>query len=193
MEGGKWTWLEVLCKRKFFPCSQQRLFQLSTNHLESVLAIGFSWAIWKGSLSHRAWLAIVVLQAVLLGAGLVALRAGLQEEDRVESVVPKAALERHEALAQQFLWIAGLTLATSSIVIIARRPGVVQALTVMTVLGSFLTAAAALRVGHAGGQLVYVHNPGAAYVSDSKSNPQAGNASGKSPAAESNVANKNDD
>ena len=159
-----------------------------------VLAIGFSWALWKGSISPRVWLAIVVLQAVLLGSGLVALRAGLHEEDRVESTVPKTALERHEALAEQFLWIAALTLVPAGAVLAVRRPGAVQALTVATVLGSFLTTAAAVRVGHAGGQLVFVHNAGAAYVSDNKSLPQADNTAAKKPvAAEANVSNKNDD
>jgi hypothetical protein len=33
-----------------------------------------------------------------------------------------------------------------------------------TVAGTVVVAAAAIRVGHAGGQLVYVHNAGAAYV-----------------------------
>lgn len=157
-----------------------------------VLAIGFSWAFWKGSIPPRAWLALVLLQAVLLGAGLVALRTGLHEEDRVESVVPKTALERHESRAEQFLWIAGLTLATATMVSAVRRPGVARAFTVATMVCSFLTAAAALRVGHAGGQLVYVHNAAAAYLSDSKSRSPADNAATKAPVPEAGVPSKDD-
>jgi hypothetical protein len=38
-----------------------------------------------------------------------------------------------------------------------------RALIAATVVGTFLISAAAVRVGHAGGELVYVHNAPAAY------------------------------
>ena len=157
-----------------------------------LLAIGFSWAVWKGSIPPRAWPAIVVLKAVLLGAGLVALRTGQHEEGRVESVVPKTALERHEARAEQFLWIAGLTLATATMVPVVRRPRSSPRSHRGNHGLQFFTAAAALRVGHAGGQLVYVHNAAAAYLSDSKSRPPADNAATKAPVTEAGAPSKDD-
>lgn len=150
------------------------------------LAIGFAWALWRGSLRPSFWLAIVLLQAVLLGAGLAALKTGQREEERVESVVPKTALERHEELAEQFLWISALTLVAAGIVLVARHPRAVQTLTAVTVLGSLLGAGAALRVGHAGGQLVYLHNAAAAYASGNKANPPASDVA-PSPLAESSA------
>ena len=75
------------------------------------LAAGFAWAIWKEHVKPRAWATVVVLLAVLLGAGLVALNTGHKEEDRVERIVPEAAIARHEAYAEQFLWVVGVTLA----------------------------------------------------------------------------------
>ncbi len=155
------------------------------------LAIGFAWALWKGSLRPSYWLAIVLLQAVLLGAGLAALKTGQHEEERVESIVPKMALEAHEARAEQFLWVVGITLAIAAIVLVVRHPRAVQALTATTVLGSLLAAGAALRVGHAGGQLVYVHNAAAAYASNSKAIPQAGN-DARSPLAQSRAGDDDD-
>ena len=74
------------------------------------LAIGFAWAVSRGRVRPRAWTAIVVLQAALLGAGLVAMNTGEREEDRVERIVPESALERHEAYAEQFVWATGATL-----------------------------------------------------------------------------------
>lgn len=135
-----------------------------------VLALGFSWALWKGHVRPRAWLAIVVLQAVLLGGGLLAMKTGQGEEKRVESIVPEPALETHEELAEQFLWATGITLLPAALVLILRRPGAVRALTVMTVIGTLLVAVAAVRAGHAGGQLVYVHSAAAAYASDNNAN-----------------------
>ena len=128
-----------------------------------VLAIGFAWALWKGRAQPRAWVAIVAFQAVLLGAGLVAMNTGEREEDRVEAVVPDAALEQHEALAEQFVWAAGGTLLLATLVPVFGRPAVARALAAATVVGTIVVTASAVRVGHAGGQLVYKHNAGAAY------------------------------
>ena len=41
--------------------------------------------------------------------------------------------------------------------------GLARALSVATVVGTLAVAASAVRVGHAGGRLVYEHNAGAAY------------------------------
>lgn len=47
--------------------------------------------------------------------------------------------------------------------LVFRRPAPARALAAATVAGSILVTASAVRVGHAGGQLVYKHNAGAAY------------------------------
>jgi uncharacterized membrane protein len=128
------------------------------------LAAGFAWALWSGRVRVRAWVVILGLQAALFGAGLVAMNTGEREEDRVERVVPHAALERHEEYAEQFVWATGLTLMTAALVLVARRRAVAHALALATVAGSVVVGAAAIRVGHAGGELVYVHQAGAAYA-----------------------------
>ena len=128
-----------------------------------VLAAGFAWALWKGRTKTGAWVTIVALQAVLLGAGLVAMNTGEREEDRVERVVPEIALERHEEFAEQFVWATGGTLLLAGLVLLFRKPTVARTLSAATVVGTLVVAAAAVRVGHAGGRLVYEHNAGAAY------------------------------
>ncbi len=128
-----------------------------------VLAIGFAWALWRDRVQPRSWATIVGLQAVLLGAGLVATNTGEREEDRVEVIVPEAALEQHEASAEQFVWATGGTLLLAALVLVFPRPATARALATATVAGSLVVTACALRVGHAGGQLVYKHNAGAAY------------------------------
>ena len=54
--------------------------------LMPALALGFGWALWTGRIRARAWIAIVALQAVLLGGGLAAMNTGEREEDRVETL-----------------------------------------------------------------------------------------------------------
>jgi uncharacterized membrane protein len=92
------------------------------------LALGYAWTVWKGAVRPRAWLAIVALQAVLLAAGLVAMNTGEREEDRVERIVPGAALEQHEAYAEQFVWATGFTLVLAGLVLVSRRPAVAHSL-----------------------------------------------------------------
>lgn len=128
------------------------------------LAIGFAWAVWSGRVRLRAWIVIAGLQAVLFGAGLLAMNTGEREEDRVEAVVPDTALDRHEMYAEQFLWATGITLVLAGLVPVLRQRAVSRVLMSATIAGSLVVAAAAVRVGHAGGQLVYVHNAGAAYA-----------------------------
>ena len=120
-----------------------------------------AWAIWTRRIGARAWLAIVALQLVLVAASVVAIKTGEHEEDRVEGVVPAAALHQHEEYAEQFAWGAGIVLGLTLVVLVpaGRRIG-----TLVTLVGTIAAAALALRVGHAGGQLVYVHNAGAAYA-----------------------------
>jgi uncharacterized membrane protein len=130
-----------------------------------LLAAGFAWALWTQRVRGRAWITIVALQAILLGAGLVAMNTGEREEDKVESVVPDAAIERHEELAARFVWVTGATLVLAVLVLAtARRTEAPRVLAMLTVAGTIVVATAAVQVGRAGGELVYRHNAGAAYA-----------------------------
>ena len=109
------------------------------------LAAGFAWALWTGRVRPR-----------------------------VETVVPDVAIERHEEYAEQFVWAVGLTLVAAVLVLTFRKPALVHAMAAITVLGSLIVAAAAIRVGHAGGQLVYAHNAGAAYAATGQQTMRGG-------------------
>ena len=135
--------------------------------LMPLVASGFAWALWTGRVRPRAWLAVVALQALLLGSGLVATRTGEAEEERVENVIQESALHRHEALADQFVWSGGFTLVLAGLVLVVRRPAAVRALASGVVASTLVVAALGLRVGHAGGELVYVHGAASAYAQPS--------------------------
>lgn len=129
-----------------------------------LLAAGFAWAIWTGRFDARAWLAVLALQGLLVASSLVAINTGSSEEERVEPVVPEAALHQHEEYAEQFAWAAGGACVLSAMVLLGRRTPVSHVLTAGSVAASVIVAGLAIRTGHAGGQLVYSHNAGAAYV-----------------------------
>ncbi len=97
------------------------------------------------------------------------MNTGSEEEERVERVVPESAIERHEEYAEQFVWTTAFTLVVAGLALAFRKAIVAKVLILAAVAGTIIGAGAALRVGHAGGQLVYVHNAGAAYASSTKS------------------------
>jgi hypothetical protein len=133
--------------------------------LMPLFAAGVAWALWTGRVGPRAWMVVVVLQALLLGSALVAIKTGGAEEDRVERVVQESVLHQHEELAEQFAWATGATLGLAALVL-ALRPSVASRATSMAVVAATLVVAGlGLRVGHAGGELVYVHGAASAYTS----------------------------
>lgn len=157
--------------------------------LMPVLAVGFGWAIWTGRVRLRAWIAIVALQTLLLTSGLVALQTGRTEEERVEKVVSEAALETHEDAAEVFLWAVGITVIASALALAMPRPGASKAVIAVSTLMMLGCLALAVRVGHAGGQLVYVNGAASAYVGASGNtaapSPNAGDATTTTPRASS--------
>ncbi len=126
-----------------------------------VLAVGLTVVLWRDRLPRRAWLGMVILQGVLLASGLIAMDFGEGEEERLKSKISPALLERHDDLADEFLWVTGFTLGAAGLVLVVRRPGTVRAMAVTTVIGSVIAAGAAVRAGHSGAELVYIYNAGA--------------------------------
>lgn len=133
--------------------------------LMPLIAAGFAWALWTGRVRLRAWTAVVALQALLVAGGLVAMKTGEGEEDRVEAMVQKGAIHLHEEYAEQFIWAAGAGLALAALVLAGRKSHVSNALAGTFVVATLGVAGMAVRVGHAGGQLVYAHGAASVYVS----------------------------
>ena len=136
--------------------------------LMPLLSGGFAWALWSGRVRPRAWMAVVALQALLVASGMVAMNTGGAEEDRVEAVVQKSAIHQHEEFAEQFVWAAGATLVLAGLVLVFRQSNVSRGLAAAAVVATVAVAGLALRVGHAGGQLVYAHGAASAYVGVAK-------------------------
>lgn len=132
--------------------------------LMPLAAAGFAWAVVSGRVGRRAWLSVVALQALLVGAGFVAMNTGGAEEERVEAVVPESAIETHEERAETFMWAAGATLALTVLVVALPVQGAVAPLAAVSTLATVAVAGLALWVGHAGGQLVYQQGAASVYA-----------------------------
>lgn len=121
-------------------------------------------AVRLGIVPVRGWVFVLLLQALLVGSGWLAIETGEDQEERAEQVVAERHIEEHEEAAEWLLRAAavgllviGAGLAPGRIGSVARPLGVVLSLAV---------AGAAARVGHSGGLLVYQHGAASAYTQD---------------------------
>ncbi len=130
--------------------------------LAPLLAAGFLWAIHTRRLPARAWIAVVVLQAVILGSAWFTAETGEDQEERVERVVRESAIEEHEEAADWFIWIAAVTLPITGVGIFTGGLG--TGARSLALAGTLLAALAVARVGHTGGELVYKHGAALAYL-----------------------------
>lgn len=121
-------------------------------------------AWWRGWFPRRVWVLAIALQAALVGSGLLALRTGAMEADRVERIVGEQVIEAHEEAAEVFVWSAGAVLALMiGAGALARRAAGLPAAAVAT-LGTVLVLGLGYRTGQAGGELVYRYGAAQAYA-----------------------------
>ena len=123
------------------------------------------WLIHKSLLPARSWILIVFLQVLLVGSGWLALETGEDEEDRVERVVSEDLIEAHEEAAERFLLLGGIGLLVSGAGLLSGQRG--SAGRVAGTVATMVVLAAAVSVGHLGGDLVYRHGAATAYLDDS--------------------------
>jgi uncharacterized membrane protein len=123
------------------------------------------WRWMRGRIGARQWWIVVALSAVTVAAGLVALKTGQAEEDRVEDVVAETAIETHEERAEAFVWMLAAVLGLSILPLALRKERVRRGAAALALGASVAAAGFAIAVGHSGGTLVYVHGAGSAYAS----------------------------
>lgn len=131
--------------------------------LMPLIAGGLLLAWWRGWLPRRAWLLAAGLQAILVVSGVLALRSGEAEEERVERVVPEALIEAHEEAAEGFVWASGGVLVVMLLAAGLGARGAGLPLAGAATAGALLVLGLGYRTGQAGGALVYQHGAAAAY------------------------------
>lgn len=136
---------------------------LALGVLMPLIAGGLLLATRRGWLPAGTWWVAVAFQAVLAGSATAAVFSGEAEAERVEAVVPEAALEAHHDLAEQF-WFVSLgvlaALAAGGFGPPRRRAAVGAA----GVAGTVVALVLGVRAGEAGGELVYRHGAADAYT-----------------------------
>jgi len=132
--------------------------------LMPLIAGGLLVAWWRGALSRRTWLIAITLQAALVGSGFAAMWSGGEEEERVEAVVPEAAIAAHEDAADVFVWGAVGVLGLAIGAMLIRRERGAQVLAAVATVGTLAVLGLGYRVGQAGGRLVYEYGAASVYA-----------------------------
>jgi len=133
--------------------------------IQPLLLAALAWAIARDKLPTRAFWIGVALQVLIFGGGLVAMRTGEADEDRVERVVAGAAIESHEAAAQVFVWASGLGVAAVAGAALTAGARLGTAARFGAAGASAVVLALALLAGKSGGEIVYVHGGAQAFAS----------------------------
>lgn len=141
--------------------------------LMPLLSFGLLAAWWRGALQRRTWIIVISLQALLVGSGLLAMRTGEGDEERVERAVPEAAIEAHEEAAEAFVITGGLVLVVALGAGLIRRERAAKTLATLAAVGTLGVLGMGYRTGQAGGDLVYRHGAASAYTTPGAGVPGA--------------------
>lgn len=139
-------------------------------HLPIALAIlmpllsgGVLLAIWRDWLPQRTWSLVFAGQLMLVGSGVLAMRSGEGDEERVERIVPELALEQHEEAGERFVWAGGVLLGLALLPLLLRNRRACLVTGAAMLAGTVAVLGLGYQVGQKGGELVYGHNAGAAF------------------------------
>ncbi len=120
------------------------------------------WARREGR-TRRAWMIAAALQGAIVVTGVVALKTGERDEERVERFVPETAIHAHEEAAELFVAGAACALAvTIGAGLLHRRLSPWAG--ILATVAAVAVAAQGVRTGHAGGRLVYQEGAAAAWA-----------------------------
>jgi uncharacterized membrane protein len=128
-----------------------------------IFALGALWAIRRGADPRWAWAMPLALAAAMALSGWVAVEAGEDQEERVESVVGENALHEHEEGGERFLVLTAVVLLVAGAGLLGGTVG--AAGRYLATAGSLVALWAGVSVGSSGGELVYRHGAAAAYIS----------------------------
>jgi uncharacterized membrane protein len=134
--------------------------------LMPVLALVFTAAWWKGWAGKRGWALVVGLQLLLFGAGLFVKQTGERETRNARRVLVRGTIHPHSQAADYFVWASGATMVIAGLGLGLRDRRARWAAAATTV-ATVVVAGIAVRVGHLGGELVYVKGAATVYTADS--------------------------
>lgn len=126
--------------------------------------------IKKSLVPAKAWIGIILLQAVITGSGYIAMETGENDEKIVKTVMEKKYIHEHEEAAEKFVGVTVLTLALS-VAVYFLSPALQFPIRLGILALSLLSCYLAYETGHRGGELVYIHGAADAYDIENSDEP----------------------
>lgn len=123
-----------------------------------------------GFVDARGWAFVVLLQAIGVGSGWLALETGEDQEERALKVVAERHIEDHEERGERLMWGASIALLAGAAGLARGRLG--AAARPLAFVLSLGVAWLAADVGHTGGRLVYEHGAADAYTKEAARAPR---------------------
>jgi uncharacterized membrane protein len=127
-----------------------------------VIAIAALVVITRGRPVRPLWLVVVLFAGAVTASAWASVETGEDQEELVEKVVGDDPIHEHEDAADLFFLLSGISLAIIAAGLLKGRPGEIARWAGCS--ASIVVLAAVINVGHTGGELVYVHGAGKAYV-----------------------------
>ena len=137
-----------------FPMALAMLLPLAT--------LAAAIAIHRGAGARATWLPVLGVSALLSLSAWMAVQTGEREEDAVEDLVAESIIHEHEERAELFSFASILVLGLVGVGLTGGRFG--SAARTASTLAAIVLLFLGYRVGHSGGELVYVHGAASAYV-----------------------------
>jgi hypothetical protein len=117
--------------------------------------------IHYGARPMRAWAVPVAVCAVLALSAFISVRTGENEEDRVEDVVGEDVLHAHEEAGERLLILSAALFVIMIAGLFANYPA--KLVRGGAAVATLFLLIAAIQVGRAGGELVYLHGAAGVY------------------------------
>lgn len=131
-----------------------------------LLTIFMAALVYRWSARRQTFLVLIFLHLALVGSSYAALETGEDEEHKVEKIVAESAIESHEERAEVFM-IGTVVVLILSFGLLLPTTGVLLKLALsLLLIGQLALLALGYRVGHSGGELVYIHGAAEAYMND---------------------------
>ena len=131
--------------------------------LMPLVAAGLAVAWHRAWLNRRSWVIAVLFQLALVVSSFAAMQTGEIDEERVERVVPEAAIEAHEEAAEVFTWSAAAVLLLMVLPLVIRNESAARRVAAAAAVSTLVLFGLGYRVGEAGGALVYEHHAAQAF------------------------------
>jgi uncharacterized membrane protein len=103
--------------------------------------------------SKSTWILVPMFLAIIVGSGWLAMKAGEQDEERVEKIVGEEFMDAHSHAAD-FFWQSAAGLLVLSLAPLGMNKGR-SAVQIAVLFGSLALLWPLYNVGHSGGRLVY--------------------------------------